>query len=243
MNKAGEDSPHLDDREQAQAAEGTPIGPLVIHEIVRGQGETELERSFGGLAWSGLAAGIAISNSLVAEGALYQHLPDSPWRELITGFGYSVGFLIVILGRLQLFTEHTVVAVMPVIAAPSAGNFAKLARLWGIVLGTNQLGTFIAAFCCLHFGLTSPELTAGMIGVSRHLLDRDRVRIDVEGHRLTPSELAWRAASDARFDDAVPLFDGLGRAHVGVDLSVDAAVVTHAGGLLRRGRAIRLDRP
>ena len=53
MAEAGESSPHLDQKEQRQAAAGAPMGALVIHEIVRDQGEEELERSFGGLAWSG----------------------------------------------------------------------------------------------------------------------------------------------------------------------------------------------
>lgn len=145
---------------------------LVLYQAVVLKGEHELGRPALSLFWSGLAAGIAVSNSLVAEGALHQHMPDVPWRELITGFGYSVGFLIVILGRLQLFTEHTVVAVMPVIASPSANNVAKLVRLWTIVFLTNQLGAFIAAFCCLWLGLTSHGLAAAMVDVARPMLDR-----------------------------------------------------------------------
>jgi hypothetical protein len=50
VTEAGATSPHLDRSEQRQAAQGTPIGPLVIHEIVREQDQAELERSFG-LAW------------------------------------------------------------------------------------------------------------------------------------------------------------------------------------------------
>src|SRR3954468_19446345 len=55
MAEAGETSPHLDQKERRQAAAGAPMGALVIHEIVRAQGEEELDRSFGGLAWSGIA--------------------------------------------------------------------------------------------------------------------------------------------------------------------------------------------
>ena len=50
IRDAGEDSPHLDEREQQQAAERKPLGPLVIHEIVREQGKAELERPSSSLA-------------------------------------------------------------------------------------------------------------------------------------------------------------------------------------------------
>ena len=60
---AGSESPHLDQQERHQAEKGAPMGALVIHEIVRDQGVEELERSFAGLAWSGLAAGLSIGFS------------------------------------------------------------------------------------------------------------------------------------------------------------------------------------
>jgi formate/nitrite transporter FocA (FNT family) len=171
MNEASKQTP-LKPKEHKEAEKRSGPESIVLYQAVVLKGEHELGRPPTSLFWSGLAAGIAISNSLVAEGALYQHLPDAPWRELITAFGYSVGFLIVILGRLQLFTEHTVVAAMPIIACPSANNLKKLARLWSIVFLTNQLGTLIAAFCCTQLHLTSPELTAAMVDVSRPMLDR-----------------------------------------------------------------------
>src|ERR1700709_295948 len=99
MAEAGEASPHLDPKEQRQAAAGAPMGALVIHEIVRAQGEEELDRSFSGLAWSGIAAGLSIGFSFVVQATLQAHLPDASWRILVSGFGYSAGFLIVILGR------------------------------------------------------------------------------------------------------------------------------------------------
>ena len=70
MAEAGESSPHLDQKEQRQAAAGAPMGALVIHEIVRDQGEEELERSFGGLAWSGIAAGLSIGFSFLTQATL-----------------------------------------------------------------------------------------------------------------------------------------------------------------------------
>lgn len=170
MNKAGEDSPHLDDREQAQAAEGTPIGPLVIHEIVRGQGETELERSFGGLAWSGLAAGLSIGFSFVVQAELQAGMPDAPWRRLVASFGYSIGFLIVILGRQQLFTETTLTAVIPSLTRPALATFLRTLRVWVIVLAANLMGTLVFGSMAAVPGLFPPPVVEAMGTLAEHTI-------------------------------------------------------------------------
>src|SRR4051794_19049807 len=93
--------PELTRREkQAVQAQSRPNAAL-IHETIRAEGESELERTASGLLLSGLTAGISMGFSLVAQGLLHAHLPQAPWRDLIVGFGYTVGFLIVVLGRQQ----------------------------------------------------------------------------------------------------------------------------------------------
>ncbi|QNM82329.1 formate/nitrite transporter family protein [Sphingomonas sabuli] len=156
--------------EQREAEKRSGPESIVLYQAVVLKGEHELGRPFASLWWSALAAGIAISASLVAEAALRHHLPDAPWRELITALGYPVGFLIVILGRLQLFTEHTVVAVMPVIGSPSGHNLGRLARLWGIVFLANQLGTFLVAAAFVGAGVVPPWLAHSMVEVSKPML-------------------------------------------------------------------------
>ena len=65
------------------------------------------------LWWSGVAAGLSISFSLLAQAILATHLPDASWRELVIALGYPVGFLMVVLSRQQLFTENTITVVSP----------------------------------------------------------------------------------------------------------------------------------
>lgn len=55
----------------------------------------------GHRAWSGLAAGLSMGCSMIADALLYQALPDAPWWPPVSTLGYSVGFLIVILGGQQ----------------------------------------------------------------------------------------------------------------------------------------------
>ena len=143
----------------------TPRTP-VIYEVVRRLGEEEMERPLVSLWWSGVAAGLSISFSLLAQGILREHLPDAPWRILVAAFGYSIGFLIVILGRQQLFTESTITAVLPVLKDLTPSNVWRMGRLWAIVLVANLAGTLFAALFCTFF----PEsLHQAMLEIAREM--------------------------------------------------------------------------
>ena len=157
-------------REIEDIEERSSPRPPVIYEIVRRQGEEEMVRSAFSLWWSGLAAGISISASFLAEAVLQTHLADTSWRPLVTSFGYCFGFLLVVLSRQQLFTENTITAVLPLFATFTAENMRKLARLWSIVLIANFCGAMIAAAVFTYTPMISPELHAGMLELSRGLL-------------------------------------------------------------------------
>jgi formate/nitrite transporter FocA (FNT family) len=146
----------------------TPRTP-VIYEVVRRLGEEEMERPATSLWWSGVAAGLSISFSLLAQAILQTHLPDAPWRPLVAGFGYSVGFLMVVLGRQQLFTESTITVVLPLFKHFNLGNVWRMLRLWAIVLVANVAGTLFAAVFCLYFPVLPAELLNGMLDISREL--------------------------------------------------------------------------
>lgn len=143
----------------------------VIYEVVRRLGEEEMRRPLTSLWWSGVAAGLSISFSLLAQAILERHLPDAPWRPLVTSFGYCVGFLMVVLGRQQLFTESTITVVLPVFKNITGENIWRMARLWLIVLVANVVGTLFAAAFCLYTPALPPALLAGMLKISRGLLE------------------------------------------------------------------------
>ena len=137
-----------------------------LHRAVREAGQEELDRPVASLFFSGLAAGMAIASSLIAEGALHAALPDTPWRTLIVSLGYPIGFLVVILGRMQLFTESTISATLPLVTKPSGWALRRTLRLWTVVLGANLLGTALAAGMIAAGLLGSSELRTAMIEVS-----------------------------------------------------------------------------
>lgn len=144
----------------------TPPTPI-IYEVVRKLGQEEMERPVTSLWWSGVAAGLSISFSLLAQAILHRHLPDASWRPLVTSFGYCVGFLMVVLARQQLFTENTLTVVLPVIAKPSARNLVLTARIWSVVLLANLAGTLFAALFCSFTPVLTTELRDAMIELSR----------------------------------------------------------------------------
>lgn len=137
--------PSRGEEDQQEAEERSAVGAHVVHEAILMEGEEELKRPTSALAWSGLAAGLSMGFSLVSEGLLRSHLPDRAWRPLIVKMGYSIGFLIVILGRQQLFTENTLTPILPLMKKWKMGVFWNVMRLWGIVLLTNLVGAALFA--------------------------------------------------------------------------------------------------
>jgi len=126
--------------------ERLPSRAMAIHEHIRQDGEKELERDAMALFWSAIAAGLSMGASLLAKGIFHVQLAGIPGGFLLENLGYTFGFIIVIMARQQLFTENTVTAVLPVMQNPGWVNFGLMARLWGVVLLGNLVGTAIAAW-------------------------------------------------------------------------------------------------
>lgn len=134
-----------DEKQMARQEQSMPSRAMATHEHIRHDGEKELERDAMALLWSAIAAGLSMGASMLTKGILHVHLDGVPGAFLLECLGYTVGFIIVIMARQQLFTENTVTAVLPFMHKPTSCNFMLLLRLWGIVLLGNLLGTALAA--------------------------------------------------------------------------------------------------
>ncbi len=155
-------------REEMAVRKATRLSSKLIYEVIRRDGEEELERPTRSLIWSGVAAGILISFSVLGEAIFRTYLPDAPWRFLVENLGYSFGFLLVILGRMQLFTENTITTILPLVAERSGRCVVAVARLWGIVLTANIVGAFIAAAFMTQTSGIAPDLLATINELSHH---------------------------------------------------------------------------
>ena len=160
------------DQEVEEEAEErrAPSGRVVYDSIVK-EGEEELGRASPALFWSGLAAGLSMGFSLAVEGLLQAALPDTPWRPLISKLGYCAGFLLVILGRQQLFTENTLTPVLPLLRKRKPGMLANVGRLWAVVLLGNLLGALCFALVIAKTALFEPEVQDAFRQIGVHVIE------------------------------------------------------------------------
>ena len=139
--------------------------PKADKEVLREQVETEIEetgRSNTGLFLSAFTAGLEIGFSILIMGVLHTVLKpyySSDVLHLIVALGYPLGFIFVIIGRSQLFTEQTAMAVMPLLSKDI--SLKELLRLWTVVFVGNIIGGFIFS------------LLITWIGPSRGIIDQE----------------------------------------------------------------------
>ena len=171
----------LSEDEEQEVRKRSSLRAAVVFETVRREGETEASRPALALAFSGLAAGLSMGASLVGTGILRAYLPDAPWRTLVENLGYTLGFLIVILGRQQLFTENTLTAILPVLDDPDKPKkLAQMLRLWGVVLVTNLIGAAIFAEVVAKTAMFEPHVKAVFL------------QIGLQALHPTFGEIVWR---------------------------------------------------
>lgn len=157
-------------KKQAIGGQSRPNAAL-IHETIRAEGESELDRTAPALLLSGLAAGLSMGFSLVVEGLLHAHLPEASWKPLVSGLGYTVGFLIVVLGRQQLFTENTLTPILPLLHNRDMRTFLRVLKLWSIVLVANIAATWLFAAAVAHTSLFAPEVKQAFLEIGRKVVE------------------------------------------------------------------------
>lgn len=129
------------------------IGPKEIEEILADQLETglaEYNRSSSSLFISSLTAGLEIGFSVFLMGIVYTLFHGQMSEaalHIALACSYPIGFLLVVIGRSELFTEHTNLALYPILEKKK--SILQLFQLWGTILAGNLLGGFfIGAFLC-----------------------------------------------------------------------------------------------
>jgi formate-nitrite transporter family protein len=148
-----------------------------IYEQVSRNARHELDRSALSLAISGLAGGTTMGLTALSTSIVLALLGPSPVAKIIAGLLYPIGFIAVILGRAQLFTENTLYPVALMLAERRHGW--KTLRLWAIVLPSNVLGAFLFALLAVETGALTPPVVAAM------------THLGVEAAGFTTSHVFW----------------------------------------------------
>jgi formate/nitrite transporter FocA (FNT family) len=173
--------PNLDAEEESKATEEEKLDSAISHEVVRREGVKELNRSATALSLSGLAAGLAMGLSVLAIATLHHHLPESPWRSLVAALGYPLGFLVVTLANQELYTEHTVRPVVPLLVARTGVMLRKLLKLWGAVFIGNLVGAAVFAWAAARTAIFSPEIRRAIHTVALEGASHDWTSIFASG--------------------------------------------------------------
>lgn len=154
----------------AAAAEATKPAEKILRQETE-VGEEQLARPARKLLLAAISAGLDIGFGPLMIATILATVPqETLGSRLVGALAYSVGFIIVILGRSELFTEHTVLAVLPLFSRKT--TVAKVARLWGLVYAGNLIGAALFAAFGSRVGLGLELFTRDDLAtLSSHLTD------------------------------------------------------------------------
>ncbi|EPQ5082839.1 formate/nitrite transporter family protein [Acinetobacter baumannii] len=185
-------------REKMAVEEHEKLSPRLVYEIIRRDGAEELDRPTAALIFSGIAAGLVISFSFVFKAIIASYIPtDAIWTDLITNFGYTIGFLIAILGHMQLFTENTITTVVPLFKPFTLDKLRAVGRLWGIVILCNIIGTALASLFFLTTDLFTPNIDKALDELAHHVASFSAIQNLLKGvmSGLLIAALVWMLPS------------------------------------------------
>ncbi len=148
-----------------------------IYKQVTINGRHELERSNVSLAISGIAGGLLMGLTGLSVSILLSMVGATPAGRLAAMFFYPLGFMVVILGRSQLFTENTLYPVALMLAEKK--YFFSTLRLWAIVFPTNIVGALLFALLAVKTGALRPEYVQQL------------THLGVEAASITGSHAFW----------------------------------------------------
>ena len=156
-----------DNTNQASPEVGARLTAAQIFAVAYATGEDELKRSAAGLALSGIAAGLGMGlTGLGAATILAAIGPDAPGAGMLTALLYPIGFIVVVMGRAQLFTENTLFPVVVVLATKR--HLLYTLRLWGIVFVANVVGALLFALLAMKTPALSAELRDALSTLGEH---------------------------------------------------------------------------
>ncbi len=159
----------LDRSESGAPAAGHAVRDLFstdeIFQRLVATADEEFVRSNRLLFLSGLAAGLSIGLSFVARAAI----TAESGSVMLGNLFYPAGFLLIVLGRYQLFTENTLTPVTLVLTR--IASMPQLLRLWTVVLAANLAGAALAAMAFAWTPLFDPDTAEAARGFALHGLE------------------------------------------------------------------------
>ncbi len=168
-----------------------------IYDRVLVDARSELNRTASALACSGLAAGLFMGlTGLGVSGALAT-LPGHG-SEFVAELFYPLGFIAVVIGRAQLFTENTLFPV--VLILEERRHVPATLRLWVVVLLANVLGALAFAMLATLTGALQPAVLTELVQLGATAAQEPVARVFTSGilGGLLIALMSWLVTSAQR---------------------------------------------
>jgi formate-nitrite transporter family protein len=137
---------------------------------VKEEGREELRRPALSLLASGFGAGLAMGLSALGVAVVASTLGTGPAATVAAYTLYPLGFLAVVLGRAQLFTENTLYPV--VVGLEDREGLVATARLWGLVLLANVAGAATFALVAARTSALLPPMREALFVTGHEIASR-----------------------------------------------------------------------
>jgi len=131
-----------------------------IYQQVATNARQELKRTTTALGLSGFGGGAFMGLSALGAATAIALLGTSNVARIVSAMFYPLGFIVVIIGRSQLFSENTLYPVALVLAERK--EFWNTMRLWAVVLPSNVAGAFAFAMLEAQTSAIAPATVTAM---------------------------------------------------------------------------------
>lgn len=143
-----------------------------IFDAAKENARQEVRRSSSTLAFSGLAGGLVMGLTGLSVAAVRANLGDGLWQNFVSYLLYPTGFIAVIIGRAQLFTENTLYPVLLILDERNKRKHytVETLRLWSVVFAANVLGALLFAALAMLTGAVPAGIAGQLISLGREAL-------------------------------------------------------------------------
>jgi formate/nitrite transporter FocA (FNT family) len=137
----------------------------------------ELGRSSRALAFSGLAGGLTMGLTGLSVASVRAVIGKGGWSDMASFLFYPIGFIAVIIGRGQLFTENTLYPVILVLDERKRRDVVNTARLWIVVFASNVAGAAAFAALAVLTGALRPSIVNALVDLGKESVSQPGVHV------------------------------------------------------------------
>lgn len=140
-----------------------------IFEQVLTNARDELSRPTLALLFSGFAGGLSMGLTGLSVALAISYLGDGPVQQFLAFCFYPIGFIVVIIGRAQLFTENTLFPV--VLVLDEHKHVLNTLRLWAAVFVSNVAGAVFFGWLLMKTGALPGNFSDSLAGLGVHAVE------------------------------------------------------------------------